>query len=79
MWPKKQTSDFLTTAAINWPDAALHLRQALQKEWYEHLLVKAMADHPSLRTFERTSHEEVIRQFQYTDRLNLQYNRARAA
>ncbi len=70
---------FLTTAVIDWAEAAQHLRHALQKEWYEHLLVKAMADHPSLRSFERSSHEEIIRQFRQMDRLNLQYNRARAA
>ncbi len=76
---KEAGFSFLTTAATDWPDAAKHLRHALQKEWYEHLVVKAMSDHPSLRTFERSSHEEVIRQFREMDRLNFQYNRARAA
>jgi very-short-patch-repair endonuclease/DNA polymerase III delta prime subunit len=70
---------FLTEASVDWPGAQSLLKFALQKTWYVHLLQEAMATRPPLWKFERSSHEEVIRQFRKTDSLQLQYNRARAA
>ena len=69
----------LTDAALSWPEAKDHLLHATQKTWYSYLLEKAFASYPSLRQFERSSHEEVIRQFRKLDLLSLHYNRALAA
>jgi very-short-patch-repair endonuclease len=69
----------LGDAATHWPEAKDLLRSALRKTWYEHLLQQAVTDRPPLWKFERSSHEEVIRQFKRTDTLGLQYNRAKAA
>lgn len=69
----------LTDVSIDWPEAKNRLRLALQKTWYEFLLANAISDYPALRTFERASHEEIIKQFRKLDLLNLQYNRAKAA
>jgi hypothetical protein len=69
----------LTEAAKSWPEAALHLKHALQKTWYEYLMQLAITEYAPLRSFERNTHEEVMQQFKRLDVLNLQYNRARAA
>lgn len=69
----------LTNIAEAWPEAKDLLKAALQKTWYEHLLQTAINNNGALRKFERTSHEEVIKQFKRLDALNFQYNRARAA
>ncbi|AXY77384.1 DUF3320 domain-containing protein [Paraflavitalea soli] len=69
----------LIHTATHWPQAKDLLTMSVQKTWYEYLLEQAIMDNPALRKFERASHEEVVQQFQQTDRLNLQYNRARAA
>lgn len=69
----------LTDAVAYWPEAVNSLRGALQKTWYEYLWEKALLMHPSLRKFERSSHEAAVKQFVKLDSLNLQYNRARAA
>ncbi|NII23793.1 DUF3320 domain-containing protein [Pseudoflavitalea sp. X16] len=69
----------LINTATQWPQAKDLLMTAMQKAWYEYLLEQVIIANPSLRKFERASHEEVVRQFRQTDRLNLQYNRARAA
>lgn len=69
----------LTNIAETWPEAKDLLKTALQKSWYEHLLQTAINNNGALRKFERTSHEEVIKQFKRLDVLNFQYNRARAA
>jgi very-short-patch-repair endonuclease/DNA polymerase III delta prime subunit len=69
----------LTETATHWDEAAALLKAALQKTWYEYLLEKAIIQYPSLRKFERNTHEEVMQQFRRLDVLNLQYNRARAA
>ena len=76
---KEEGLQCLTEAAVAWPEAKAHLLQAVQKTWYGYLLEKAFAAYPSLRQFERASHEEVIRQFRKLDLLYLQYNRALAA
>ena len=69
----------LTDAAKSWPEAAQHLKHALQKTWYEYLLQLGITQYAPLRSFERNTHEEVMQQFKRLDVLNLQYNRARAA
>jgi very-short-patch-repair endonuclease/DNA polymerase III delta prime subunit len=69
----------LMSVAARWPEAKSLLRVALQKTWYEYLLEQAMHAYPALRKFERASHETVVQQFRQLDKLNLQYNRARAA
>lgn len=69
----------LISAATHWPQAKDFLTTAVKKVWYEYLLEQVIMANPALRKFERASHEEVVQQFQQTDRLNLQYNRARAA
>lgn len=69
----------LTKACINWNAAAQHLTAALQKTWYEYLIDLSIRDRPSLRKFERSTHEEVIQQFKTLDQLKLQYNRALVA
>jgi very-short-patch-repair endonuclease len=69
----------MTTVAESWPGAKDYLKIAVQKTWYEYLLQKAINSYPALRKFERTSHEEVIKQYKRLDALNFQYNRARAA
>lgn len=69
----------IINTATHWPQAKDLLMTAMQKAWYEYLLEQVIIANPSLRKFERASHEEVVRQFRQTDRLNLQYNRARAA
>lgn len=69
----------LINIATHWPQARDMLTMAVQKAWYEYLLEQIVTANPALRKFERASHEEVVQQFQQTDRLNLQYNRARAA
>jgi very-short-patch-repair endonuclease len=69
----------LTNVAAQWPDAKSLLKTALQKTWYEYLLQQATNAWPALRKFERASHETVVQQFRQLDKLNLQYNRTRAA
>lgn len=69
----------LIDVSANWPLAVKALKAALQKTWYEYLWEKALIRHSSLRKFERSSHEAVVKQFVKLDTLNLQYNRARAA
>ncbi|WP_291911077.1 DUF3320 domain-containing protein [Chitinophaga sp. CB10] len=69
----------LTDAGMHWPEAGQWLKAALLKSWYEHLLEAAVRQYPELRKFNRSSHEELIRQFQRLDTLQLQYNRVRAA
>ena len=69
----------LVNTATHWAQAKDLLTTAVQKAWYEYLLEQVIIVNPSLRKFERASHEEVVQQFRQTDRLNLQYNRARAA
>jgi very-short-patch-repair endonuclease/DNA polymerase III delta prime subunit len=69
----------LVNTATHWPQAKDLLTTGVQKAWYEYLLEQVMLGNPSLRKFERASHEEVVQQFKQTDKLNLQYNRARAA
>lgn len=76
---KDENLSCLADVAAAWPEAGRFLKAALQKTWYEYLLDQAVKNFPALRTFERTSHEEVIKQFRRLDLLNLQYNRARAA
>jgi superfamily I DNA and/or RNA helicase/very-short-patch-repair endonuclease len=70
---------FLSDACIDWEDASSLLKIALQKSWYQYLLEQALNNFPALRKFERSNHEELIRQFKHLDQLNLQYNRALAA
>lgn len=69
----------LTIIAAYWPEAKNFLKTALRKTWYEYLLEKVIMASPALRKFERASHETVVQQFRQLDKLNLQYNRARAA
>jgi very-short-patch-repair endonuclease len=76
---KEENLESLIQASLTWEGAKEHLKSAQQKTWYEYLLEEAMDLHPALRKFERTSHEEVIKQFRRLDILNLQYNRAMAA
>ena len=76
---KEENLSCLIDASLEWKDAKVFLKLALQKTWYEYLLEIAMSQFPALRKFERASHEEVIKQFRRLDVLNLQYNRAMAA
>jgi very-short-patch-repair endonuclease/DNA polymerase III delta prime subunit len=76
---KEEDLTCLIDASISWKEAKDFLKLALQKTWYEYLLEIAMSGFPALRKFERTSHEEVIKQFRRLDVLSLQYNRAKAA
>ncbi|KAA9345556.1 DUF3320 domain-containing protein [Adhaeribacter soli] len=69
----------LTSIAAHWPEAKDHLKDNLQKTWYEYLLERSVNANPVLRKFERTGHEDVIQKFRKLDRLNLHYNQARAA
>jgi very-short-patch-repair endonuclease len=69
----------LTDACIDWSEAKEFLKYALQKSWYEYLVELATNNFPPLRKFERSTHEEVIKQFKQLDQLHLQYNRAMAA
>lgn len=69
----------LTDFAAQWSLGASHLKVALQKTWYEHLITQVMTERPPLRGFERTSHEDTIEKFKSLDVLNLVYNRARVA
>ncbi len=69
----------ITQFASTWDHAALYLKVALQKTWYEHLITKVMHERPPLRGFERASHEDIIEKFKALDILNLVYNRARVA
>ncbi|WP_291143364.1 DUF4011 domain-containing protein [Flavobacterium sp. UBA7680] len=76
---ERNGADYLIRAVYNWPDAALHLKTAVQKTWYEHLIEQAMTNSVELRKFERSSHEEVIEKFKRLDVLNQFYNRAKVA
>ncbi|RAJ88243.1 AAA domain-containing protein [Chitinophaga dinghuensis] len=69
----------LVTTSLSWLDAGAWLKTALLKSWYEYLIEEAVRLHPELRKFNRSSHEELVRQFQRLDTLNLQYNRVRVA
>ncbi len=72
---KEENQLFLTETASSWDNAGTHLKHALQKTWYEFLLEKALNDFSSLRKFERSSHEEIAKQFRKIDQLNFHYNR----
>ncbi|MDW8852580.1 DUF3320 domain-containing protein [Flavobacterium sp. MMLR14_040] len=76
---ERNGADYLIRAVYNWPDAVLHLKTAIQKTWYEHLIEQAMTNSVELRKFERSSHEEVIEKFKRLDVLNQFYNRAKVA
>lgn len=76
---ERNGDDYLIRAVYNWPDAVLHLKTAVQKTWYEHLIEQAMTNSVELRKFERSSHEEVIEKFKRLDVLNQFYNRAKVA
>ncbi|MBV7529439.1 DUF3320 domain-containing protein [Chitinophaga sp. sic0106] len=76
---EKENLQCLTEAGLHWPAAGQYLKAALLKSWYEYLLEAAVRQYPELRQFNRSSHEELIRQFQRLDTLQLQYNRIRAA
>src|SRR5690606_34151561 len=69
----------LTNISNHWPEAKDHLKDNLQKTWYEYLLDRSVNANPVLRRFERTGHEDVIQKFKKLDLLNLHYNQARAA
>lgn len=71
--------EFLTDVASYWINAKDFLKHAIQKSWYEFLLQEAFTSFPSLRKFQRDSHEEIAQQFRTLDALNLQYNRGRVA
>lgn len=71
--------DFLTDVGSYWNNAKDFLKQAIQKSWYEYLLQQAFMSFPSLRKFQRDSHEEIVQQFRVLDTLNLKYNRGRVA
>lgn len=75
----KQGAAFLVNTVENWPDAAVHLKTALQKTWYDYLLEQAMLNSPELRKFERSTHEETIARFRKIDVLKQYYNRAKVA
>jgi hypothetical protein len=76
---ERDGADYLIRAVYNWPDAVFHLKTAVQKTWYEHLIEQAMTNSAELRKFERSSHEEVIEKFKRLDVLNQFYNRAKVA
>lgn len=65
----------LMHCCVQWPQARDQLKAALQKTWYGYVLEQAITAHPSLRRFERASHETMVQQFRRLDQLNLQYNR----
>lgn len=76
---KEEQLTELTDISALWDYAAIHLKDALQKNWYEKLLSSAMSTSPALRKFERNSHEEVGNQFRKIDQLNFHYKRAQVA
>ena len=67
------------TILFSGKDAKDYLKSACQKAWYEYLLEQAILTSPSLRKFNRASHEEIASQFKKLDILNLQVNRAKVA
>jgi very-short-patch-repair endonuclease/DNA polymerase III delta prime subunit len=69
----------ITNAAITWESAVTHLKLSVQKTWYDSLFEHAIINNFPLQKFERASHEELSRQFARMDKLNLQYNQAKAA
>lgn len=69
----------LTTISSSWEYAPFHLKDALQKNWFEKLLNTAFSTYSALRKFERNSHEEVGSQFRKLDQLNFNYKRAQVA
>lgn len=73
---KEESLSSLTSAATHWENAQNHLKHALQKTWYEYHLENCIGNSASLRRFERSTHEEVIRQFRKIDEINFSYNRA---
>lgn len=76
---KEKNHIYMLQVIKGWEDAALHLKTAVQKTWYEYLIEQAMLSSYALRKFERSSHEEVIERFIKLDLLNQQYNRAKVA
>ncbi|NIG54656.1 DUF3320 domain-containing protein [Chitinophaga sp. Cy-1792] len=76
---KQENLDCLINSSLEWPEAGKWLKTALLRSWYEHLIGEAVRTQPGLRRFSRSSHEELIKQFQRLDMLQLQYNRVRAA
>ena len=67
------------TILFSGKDVKDYLKSACQKAWYEYLLEQAILTSPSLRKFNRASHEEIASQFKKLDILNLQVNRAKVA
>ncbi len=76
---REEGLEFLPQTAESWPEASRFMTAALQKSWYEFLLAQALTRYPSLRRFQRDSHEELVQQFRKLDLLNFRYNRGRAA
>ena len=76
---ESQGAGYLITTAVSWPDAPRLLKTALQKNWYDFLIEKAMLNSNDLRKFERSGHEEIISKFRKLDVLNQYYNRAKVA
>lgn len=63
----------------SWAAAGRLIAPAFEQTWLEAILENAFTERPALRTFERASHEEVIRKFKQLDSLSLEINRAKVA
>lgn len=63
--------------ADRWPLAGDRLTDAVKRSYYLGVVRDAMEKRPALRTFERVTHEEMIREFRDLDDFSLKYNRAR--
>jgi very-short-patch-repair endonuclease len=76
---KEENLQCLTEVCTNWDSAKDFVKYALQKTWFQYLIEQAVHNFSALRKFERSTHEEVIKQFRQLDQIRLQYNRALAA
>ena len=63
--------------AEEWPEAAGHLKNVLERAWYEHVLSRALKERSALSSFDGNIHEQQIEQFRSMDELALDHNRVR--
>ncbi|MCC2671795.1 MAG: hypothetical protein K0Q72_4266, partial [Armatimonadetes bacterium] len=69
--------DGVVDVAVRWPMAGELLETAYLRAYYEGVLREAIAERPSLRTFDRAAHELAIAEYRSLDDFKLSYNRAR--
>lgn len=65
--------------ALNWDRAAQGLLHSFERSWYVGVMREAVSQRPAINHFDRTTHEQIIREFRNLDRTVMLYNRRKVA